>query len=177
MQGRKRSYQLRQQTQVQWTGLHSNSSYRRSAVAIPGGHSSDPRALMIWSSIPRYFIPTCMGVIFFSASGLNHSCCNQSPVLFWFHWISKIVYSVPLYLIFFFLENHYMSFLPRFKARKWLFGRIILDILIFFYIINIINLLLILLFTFFNPLFCMQNVFNRHDVQFRSKQTRNCCCQ
>lgn len=57
-----------------------------------------------------------------------------------------------------------MSFLPRFKARKWLFGRIILDILIFFYIINIINLLLILLFTFFNPLFCMQNVFNRHDV-------------
>lgn len=57
-----------------------------------------------------------------------------------------------------------MSFLPRFKARKWLFGRIILDILIFLYIINIINLLLILLFTFFNALFCMQNVFNRHDV-------------
>lgn len=44
-----------------------------------------------------------------------------------FHWLSKIVYSVPLCISLFCLEGHYVifpkSFLLSFKAGKLLFGR------------------------------------------------------
>lgn len=68
-------------------------------------------------------------------SGISSSRCNWVPVVSCFHWLSKIVYSVPLCISLFFLEGHYVifpkSFLLSFKAGKLLFGRTSLVILIY----------------------------------------------